>query len=140
MLNFKSFKKIAENVEISNAWLHNIKVKDRFSETPTDKETISIAKYLKMRLERIKKIHEERSIIKDEDDRDYIIGQLEEVIDGFEHVADLHENIKEKEWDNYGFDGNFTELFNEYMSMLYDLGDQRVIVNPNTSKKFIWID
>jgi len=56
-------------------------------------------------------------------DIEYFGDLLDETIDNFEFIIFL--DGKEDEWNNYDFDGNWSEIFNDYLNDLYDLGDYK---------------
>lgn len=66
-------------------------------------------------------------------------GQLFDIIDHFEFLRDLANGIIKK-WDDYGFDGNFIEWFDGYLTELYDFGDQKPIDKFNVRRKLLWVN
>lgn len=109
-----------------NKWKHKIRIKHLFEDKTTPELIVKLCAELEKQLKPINKIYETS------DDGDYVYYQLEECIDNFEFLKHLADGtIPEIEWKDYGFDGDFEEEFNGYLSQLYDLAD---------TDKFIWID
>lgn len=137
--NWNEFNQINENVERSNKWLYKIKFKDELSEK-TDKEEIAkLSKRMAHEVERIKNNLERNNRVEDEE-KEYFLTELEDILNNFKFLAELSNGgIKEEDWDDFGFDGDFTDLFNQYLAMLYDLGDRRINMKNNKSYKFLWI-
>lgn len=120
-------------------WKYKIKIKEQFEKTTTVKLIIELCSSLE---EQINKILEslQKSNIKEED-VDYFYYDLEEVRNNFDFLRDLADGtIESKDWDDYGFDGDYEEWFNDYLNQLYDIGDKRVTLKNGTKEKLIWID
>lgn len=122
----------------TNNWKYNIQIKHLFEEKTTKKLIETLCKNLIFQLKKI-----EKNILKSNltnDEKEDKLNKISETIDHFDFLKDLSDgSIKEKEWEDYCFDGNFQNLFNDYLSELYDLGDERVMLNSGITEKFIWI-
>lgn len=106
-------------------WKHKIKIKHLFEDETSKELIVKLCNELLRQLNPILKIYETS------DDGDTIFYELETCVDNFEFLKNLADGtIKSKNWDSYGFDGDFQEFFNDYLNQLYDLGD---------SNKLIWI-
>lgn len=149
----KSEKKtdMSKEITISNEWRNKIEIKHLFTrDTTTSPElTITLCETLIRQLKAIKAREEVGNLCNDDS---YIVDEkLTELIDHFEFLINLAQGsipekqglegaIKEDEWNDFGFDGNYQKWFNDYLSELYDLGDMRVITDKSkVSQKFIWI-
>jgi hypothetical protein len=59
---------------------------------------------------------------------DSVKYELEEIVDNFDFLKQLADGtIPEDTFQEYSFDGNFTDLFNDYLESLYDFGDSNDI-------------
>lgn len=97
-------------------WKSTLKLKDLLTsdDLVDEQQIITLCNSVVNRLERLKK----RFVGKDEE------FELEDIIDNFKHIISLADGtIKEDEFEDYSFDGDFTELFNEYLEQLYDFAD-----------------
>lgn len=104
-------------------WKHTIKIKHLFEDETTPELIVKLCNELERQLKSILKKHE----------NDWqIYEELEICIDNFIFLRNLADGtIKEDEWYNFSFYGNFEDEFNGYFSQLYDLAD---------TDKLIWID
>ena len=120
----------------SNQWKYKISIKEMFEEETTPELTATLCQCLVGQLNTIlTRVCRIKS-----DEGEYFYSELEITIDNFEFLGKLASGtIKKEEWDNYSFDGDFEKEFNGYMSMLYDLADQRIVIG-GVSYKFLWID
>lgn len=135
-------------IEISNNWRNSIKIKHLLSDDTSPEKIVELCNCIIPQLEAIK-IKEAKGNLT-EDSKNDIDNKLFEVIDHFGFLKNLAEGaipdnasdhrIPEEEWDNYSFDGDFQQWFNDYLSELYDLGDERVNNKNNVREKFLWID
>lgn len=131
-----------EKVTISNKWRNKVEIKHLFSKETTPELVNMLCRHLIAQLSKIKD-KEDRGTTNPicQDDRFYIINELDMLISNFEFLEDLASGgIEEYEWPEYCFDGDFEEMFNGYLSELYDLGDKRVMTVDNVNEKFIWIE
>lgn len=123
---------------ISNRWKYEINIKALFEDKTTPELVVKLCDSLSNQLESIYKRVEGGDL--KEDEIDYLSNELEDSIDKFGFLKELSNgDIKESEWNNFGFDGNFNSYFNGLLEQLYDLADQRVVTKENVSEKFIWI-
>lgn len=142
---------MSKEITISNDWRNKIQIKHLFTRdaTTSPELTITLCETLIRQLKAIKTREEGGNLC---DDDSYIVDEkLTELIDHFEFLINLAQGsipekqglegaIKEDEWSDFGFDGNYQQWFNDYLSELYDLGDMRVITDKSKiSQKFIWI-
>jgi hypothetical protein len=118
-------------------WTYNITIKKYFT-TKSDKNIISD---LSQRLiDQITLIQNKLYLLRD-DDKDYMYFELMEIIEKFESVRDLcNGTIPEMKFDSFGYNENYEQLFNEYLTELYDLADNIVHNKNNVPNKFIWIN
>lgn len=106
-------------------WKHHIKIKHLFEDETTPELVVKLCDEL---VKQLKPILDKYATSDDEDD---IYYELELHVDNFEFLRSLADgSIEEKAWSEYGFDGDFEEEFNGYLSQLYDFADQ---------DKLIWI-
>lgn len=123
----------------TNNWKYKIKIKDQFEDKTTPELIIKLCDSLIIQLKQISSKVETSSLTEDEKDDCRIV--LEEIIDHFVFLKELADGtIKKLEWDDYSFNGDYEEIFNDYLEQLYDIGDRRVINKYNRSEKFIWIE
>jgi len=135
-------------VTVSNKWRNSIKIKHLFEDDTTPELIVTICDSLIGQIKSIREKEKKGNLT--QDSKDDIDDKLFEVLDHFEFLKNLAEGaiegneseqrIPEEEWDNYSFDGNFEQWFNDYLSELYDLGDERVDNTHNIREKFIWIE
>jgi hypothetical protein len=65
---------------------------------------------------------------------------LESVRDNFEFLLQIVDGvIKEKDYENYGFDGNYESIFNDYLEQLYDVADTVITLNNGEKNKLLWV-
>jgi len=127
-------------MEISNNWLYKISIKSMFEEHTTTELIIKLTNHLIAQLNKINtKVKESRLI--DDEDKGYYDTEFFDIIDSLEFLRQLADGtIKENEWDNFSFDGDFETMFNDYLSVVYDLGNERITLKNNISMKFMWVD
>ena len=142
----KHLQTIREHIERTNQWLFSVKLKDLLTDEnfilPTEenkKKVAELSKNVARRLKRTQKAIENSKIFKDEEDKYSLLDDLDMIINNFEFIVSLATTISDTEWYDFNFDGNFQELFNEYMEELYDFADQRV-VTKNGLEKLLWVD
>lgn len=135
-------------ITVSNNWRNTVKIKHTFTDDTTPEKIIEICDILIPQLEAIKEKEAKGNLT------DYYKGDIDnklfELIDHFGFLKNLAEGaipestsehrIPEDEWENYSFDGDFEQWFNDYLSELYDLGDERVDNKHNVREKFLWIE
>ncbi len=123
----------------SSKWRNTIKIKHLFQDHATPELVTELCKSLISQLHFIQK-REAASNLTD-DEKYNIDTKLEESIDHFEFLRDLaNGTIPESEWKDYDFDGDHEEMFNDYLTELYDIGDERVRTKQDILEKFIWIE
>jgi hypothetical protein len=120
-------------------WRNIIKIKDYFTNNDSDDSVLQVTKVLIPQLERILKFEQKwldgnKVNALDED----LIYEFEEVIDDFKFVKEAIENNDDPE--EYSFE-SWCDAFNEYLTMLYDLGDT-IIGGKDffSQEKFLWIE
>jgi len=123
----------------TNKWKYSINIKDSFKDETTPELVAELCEKLISQLNKIKEKVAKSNLTEDEK---YEKGEeIDDLIGQFEFTRDLaNGTISESEWDNYEFDGDFEQLFNDYMSELYDLGDKRVLNVNDEIEKFIWVN
>jgi hypothetical protein len=149
-INSVNIKKSEKKITMTNEWRNKIQIKHLFTRdnTTSPELTITLCETLLRQLKSIKAREENGNLC--DDDKYFVDEKLTELIDHFEFLINLAEGsipekqhlesaIKENEWSDYGFDGNYQQCFNDYLSELYDLGDVRVVDKSRTSHKFIWV-
>jgi len=119
-------------------WKYHINIKKHFTNETTPELIENLSKLLLFQLKRINKAIENSDI--EEDYKYYALDEMEMIIDNFEFLELLaNGEIKKEEWNNFDFDGDYESLFNEYLTMLYDLGDTKIHTRKGY-EKLIWID
>jgi hypothetical protein len=119
-------------------WKYTIKIKKHFEIITTPELIIKLCTILVKRLDSI--LEDSQKTLQD-DSADDIYYELEESKDNFEFLLHLADGtIKEEEWDDYGFEGNFEKWFNDYLEQLYDISDTVVILKNGEKNKLIWIE
>ena len=123
----------------SNNWRNKINIKSQFEENTTPELVIKLCDSLINQINQIKNKEEKSNLT--EDSKYYVIEHLEELVDHFDFLKSLSNGtIIESEFDDYCFDGDHEKMFNDYLSELYDLADERVITKTGKSEKFLWVD
>ena len=130
---------------INNNWMFKIKIKDLLSDEslvfPTDEAKAEVIKISNRLIQELSKL--ERKTIGSnlkEDEKEVCLEELEEIKSNIEFLKQLADgSIPEKDWHDFSFHGNFEELINEYLSVIYDLGDKRVINKRNELIKYFWV-
>lgn len=113
-------------------WKHKIEIKSLFEDDTTPELIVKLCNSLAAQLNPILKKYETSN----EEYADSVYWDLELCVDNFDHLKRLADGtIKEEDWDDYSFKGDFEEMFNDYLEELYDLGD--MYIEPNT--KFLWV-
>jgi len=133
-------------MEISNRWKYRIAIKSILSDesTTSPEKAIQLSEWVKRELVKIKNSVENNTRI-DEYDKFSFTDELEMIIDNYDFLISLADGtIKKEDWDDCSFDGNYQNLFNEYLTMVYDLGDKRIISESpdgqQVSEKFMWVN
>jgi hypothetical protein len=122
----------------SNKWRRNIKIKHLYQTETTPENIIELCDSLGNQLYRIKQTEQKSNLTQDE--KNHVSNRLEELIDHFSFLKSFATgDIPESEWADYGFDGDYEDWFNGYLTELYDLADERVMTTNGVSEKFIWI-
>lgn len=124
---------------ISPNWRYKINIKNQFEDETTPELIITLCTSLVKQLNSIKtKLVESDRI--DEDDKYNFEDKLSDEIGNWEHLMHLADGTIQKDrWCDYCFSGDFQYEFNGYLSQLYDLADERILLKNNISEKFIWI-
>lgn len=111
-----------------------------FRETLTNSSTsyVDTAKLCDLIIEKLNDLHVIAKRLKEND----LEWEIFDCIEHFEFCRDLATGeIPKNEWDDYGFEGNLTELFNDYVRQFWDICDTQL--EPATStqmeKKFCWV-
>jgi len=74
------------------------------------------------------------------DDLQHIDSELEDIVDNCDFLKSLANNdIKESDWDDYSFDGDWNCMTNGILNTLYDLGNMKPIDTTNTRRKLLWV-
>ncbi len=119
-------------------WKYKVNIKEHFSGVTTPEKIITLCTTLVQQLD---KILEDSQKILDDDSVDTIYYDLEENKDNFKFLLHLADGtIKEDDWNDYGFDGNFESWFNDYLEQLYDISDSVVKLKNGSLNKLIWIN
>jgi hypothetical protein len=118
-------------------WLYTIKIKHLFEDETTKELIIKLCTSLEKQLLKIVNSDSINKILNNEDN----IVELRIIIDNFNFLKKLADGtIKNEDWWQFSFDGEFEEWFNEYLEQLFDLGDNVCYLKHNElSSKFIWI-
>lgn len=119
-------------------WKYTIKVKEHFESITTPELIIKLCKILVKRLD---SILEDSQKTLHEGSIDNLWYELEENKDNFEFLLHLADGtIKEEEWNDYGFERDFEEMFNGYLEQLYDISDTVIQLKNGEQNKLIWIE
>ena len=119
-------------------WKYKIEIKHLFSEDTTPKLIVELCTILFSKLNVILD-HSQKSDIVEESLDDFWY-ELEEVTDNFDFLKRLADgSIKEEEWEDYDFEGDFESWFNDYLEQLYDIADTKVILKNGVKEKLLWI-
>ena len=127
--------------KLDTRWMYTIPGVKEMLNRELDDKTISllVSKRLFREVKRIRRTIEKLNIFS-ETDTEYILGDLETVLHETEYIKMLAGNeIKEDEWEEYGFDGDYQSLLNYTLETLYDLGDLKPIDNKGVRRKLIWV-
>lgn len=125
-----------EKPKITNKWKYTIDIKRILNN-----DTLTIEEKAKSILSEVKYIKyvTYRSNLT-EDEIYFLDESLDLLIDNYNFFIDLcNGTINENEFNDYGFDGDFIKLFDEYLKELYDIADRRVLTKQNELEKFLWI-
>lgn len=141
MRNLKTF----ENFEIDNNWKFTIKIKHLLDDTdmtfPSEEVRKSVTNKSKSILKELNKLEKNtlNSNLEDDEKQD-LESKISDIKSYFEFIINLA-GMSEDEWyKNFDyFNGDFQELFNEYLDALYDLCDERVRTKNGKQVKYCWI-
>jgi hypothetical protein len=123
-------------------WRHKITIKHLFEKETTPELIVTLCEALTSQLSNLISKEEDDGLVTvlREDYKNYVFGELEDIMGGLEFLQDLASGeIKESEWEDFSFDGNFEEMFNSLLEALYDLGDVKVETTNGYKNKFLWI-
>lgn len=125
-------------------WRHVVDIKEKFEEEATPEFIRELCDSLISQLETIHKAEKNKK--KDQIEkiqRNSILEEIERIKENFDFLRSLADgSIPETEWDDFCFEGEFEEYFNDYLSQLYDLGDEKVLIKKisgDVLEKFIWV-
>lgn len=122
----------------SNKWKYKLSIKHLFQDETTNDLIIILCDSLIRQLTKVSNNVVNSNLNEDVVYR--ISDELDLNIDNFRFLIELADgSIRKQDWLKYEFAGDFQSRFNEYMSMLYDLADERVLTKQNVSEKFIWV-
>lgn len=115
----------------THKWRHKVKVKDLFVDDASHEAIDAICKRAVVQIKAAIDSENARSDQKDDNEREYFVGQLESVMNGFDMMigAVEGETVDERE-DN----------FNYVLSELYDVGDMKIELQDGKLQKFLWVD
>lgn len=118
-------------------WKYKINIKGAFSHETSAEKIESLCGILCISLKAIldnsQKVLKEKSI-------DDVWYELELVKDNFEFLKQLcNGEIQESEWEDYNFDGDYKQIFNDYLEELYNVADAKITLKNGEINKFIWI-
>lgn len=124
----------------SNNWRYKISIKSNFEDEVTPELVISLSALICSELESVKKkLSSDKQAMAD--DKYDLMDKINDLIDNFEFARDLaNGTIGEDEWDNYSFDGDFEVLMNDYITQLYDVADERIMLKGGILEKFLWVE
>jgi hypothetical protein len=121
-----------------NTWKYRISIKDLFSENTSPELIVTLCSSLEKQLTSlIGKVQVSNLTTDEKDDKEM---KLNDLLSNFQFLKQLADgSIKEREWSNYSFDGDYEDMFNGYMDELYDLSDEHARNIKGELEKFIWI-
>lgn len=124
-----------------NNWKYEIKIKDYFEDKSTPESVEKLCSILIKQLRYLNLKIADSNII--EDYRWDMCDKLEELAGFFEFTKNIiNGTIPKEDWDDYAYDGNYTNLFNDYLYCLYKIADERVVCEENGERyleKFLWV-
>lgn len=119
-------------------WKYKIEIKHLFSEDTTPEIVAELCTILVSKLDKILEKSQKSNI--SEDSIDEFWYELEEVKDNFDFLRQLADgSIKEEDWKDYSFEGDFESWFNDYLEQLYDIGDIKIMLKNGTKEKLLWV-
>lgn len=119
-------------------WKYKINIKDEFENNTTPELIIKLCSSLEKQINKILESSQKSNI--SEESVDDFWYDLEEVKGHFEFLLSLADgSIKEDEWEEYNFDGDYEEWFNDYLNQLYDVADTKITLKSGVKEKLIWI-
>lgn len=119
-------------------WKYKIDIKRHFQEETTPALVATLCNFLAKDLKHILK-DSYKSNISEESVEDFW-HDLKDVMENFEFLRDLTDGtIPESEWEDYEFEGDFEDMFNDYLSGLYDIADIKITLKDGAQEKLIWI-
>jgi hypothetical protein len=122
-------------------WRNKVDIKRYFDEDETDEKVLKVVNLLIKQLKVIKEkeeglfqIGKTKGTIINED----FLEEFQLIIDNFEFIRDAIQNNEGSETYEYE---NWCEVFNDYLTELYDIGDELVRENENYFKreKFLFV-
>ena len=127
------------DVVIKNDWMFTVNLKCYLSECTARATILEKSKQFKAELQRLLKKVQGSRVIRD-DYSYHLIDSLEDCIGEFDWLISLASGkVKEADWDDVSFDGDFSGYFNDTLSSFYDLADERLLTKNNESHKFAWV-
>lgn len=123
----------------SNSWRNKIDVKRHLSEETSNEKIKSLCIIIHRKLKKILDKETKRTDLRD-DYKDLILCKINEVLDHFDFCKDLCDMSEENRRKEYDITDSLLTVFNDYMSELYDLGDERVLTKSNVLEKFMWVE
>lgn len=116
---------------VTHEWRHRINVKSLFTNETTHESIDKLCSAVVAKLNLVIKAESSRRDQKDGDERDYFVGQLENVRESFDMMegAGEDETVDERQ-DN----------FNYILSELYDIGDMKIELRGGGLQKFLWVN
>lgn len=119
-------------------WRYKIDIKRHFQKETTPELVAILCDLLVKDLTKILE-SSQKGNISEESVEDFWY-ELEEVKNNFEFLRDLaNRTISEAEWSDYEFEGDFENMFKDYLAELYDTGDMRITLKNGTQEKLIWV-
>jgi len=125
-------------------WMYKINVKEFFEDETTPELVYKLSKILFTHLQKIKDSLESKSDYDESCNEYYLVNNCADLLMNFSFLMSLtgideNDKIDESEFEDYGFDGNFENIFNDYLSQLYDLGDYEFTDKKGKQHRFIWV-
>lgn len=119
-------------------WKYKIEIKHLFSEDTTPELITQLCAILVPKINKILDNSQNSNI--SEDSIDEFWYELEEIKDNFDFLRQLADgSIKEDDWEDYSFGGDFESWFNDYLEQLYDIGDTKIALKNGTKEKLLWV-
>lgn len=116
---------------VTHKWRHKINVKSLFTDDPTHEAIDELCSAVAEQLRCVIESEASRRDQKDDNERDYFVGQLEEVKESFDCMIGTveDESVDDRQ-----------DSFNYVLAELYDVGDMKIELRGGGLQKFLWVN